>query len=95
VQWTRCPDGEVPARFLERVARLLSTDVQELPGAAPPAGGATSPLAPARPHRARRRTLYGAALAVALLAVGALMTYQFTHRGTAIGLVAVRSVSRA
>jgi TolB-like protein/Tfp pilus assembly protein PilF len=92
VQWTRCPAGEIPANFALRVARLLSPDDPGLSAAAPQAQGTLRPPAPARAHTGRRRARFGAAIAasaVALLAVGALITYQLTHRNAAIGLVAV------
>jgi len=88
VQWTHCPAGEVPARFVERVARLLSPDDLRAPTAAPEAGTMPSP-APARLHRSQRRLPIGAALVAALLAVGAVVVYKVAFRSAAIGMVAV------
>ena len=92
VQWSRLTAGETPPAFVERIAGLLSPEVQVSPAAglkAPStAGGAASSTA--RPRRAvRRRVLLGAGALVVALAAGAAVTYQMASRRAAIGLVAV------
>ena len=88
VQWTRLPAGEAAAAFVERVSRLLSSDDHISP-AAGPQGLGTTPTAVPTPRAPRRRMLIGASALVALLAVGAVVTFQMTARSAAIGSVAV------
>ncbi len=90
VQWTRLPDGDVPAAFVERVARLLAPAGQAVSAApAVAAPGERHPAALPGKAPARRRLLLGAALAVALVAVAAVVAFQANSRGGAIGSVAV------
>jgi TolB-like protein/Tfp pilus assembly protein PilF len=92
VQWTYLPAGEVPANFVERVSRLLSPDDHISPTADRQAVGAISTATPPQraPQRApRRRVLLGAGVLVALLAVGAVVTFQMITRSAVIGSVAV------
>jgi TolB-like protein/Tfp pilus assembly protein PilF len=89
VQWTACPAGQVPERFLERVARLLSPD-DRAPVSSDPAGtGSAAPLAPVqRGARANRRSA-GIALAALLLIGAAALVYKLFLSGTGISMVAV------
>src|ERR1700682_5379341 len=88
VQGPNARAGEVPANFVERVSRLLSPDDHILPTADAQALG-TSPTAVPTRRAPRRRVLFGVAGLAAMLAVGAVVTYQRTTRSAAIGLVAV------
>jgi TolB-like protein/Tfp pilus assembly protein PilF len=88
VQWTYAPAGELPANFVERVSRLLSPDDHMSPTANAQALG-TIPTAAPTWRAPRRRVLLGAGVLVALLAMGAVVTFQMTTRSAAIGLVAV------
>jgi len=88
VQWTNAPAGQVPANFVEQVTRILSPDDRILPIADAQAPGTIPPAVSAR-RAPRRRVLLSVAALVALLAVGAVVTYQRTTRSAAIGLVAV------
>jgi TolB-like protein len=86
VQWTACPEGEAPAKFLERIARLLSPDVQ----AAASQGRADAVSAALhRPRPARSRLLGGAALAALLLIAGAAVVYKKFSSSPGISMVAV------
>jgi TIR domain len=88
VQWTSCPAGEAPAKFVERVAHLLSPGDHKVPTANVQATG-TIPPAPARPRTPRRLVLIGAITVVALLVVGAVVAYKTAFHSAAIGMVAV------
>jgi TolB-like protein/Tfp pilus assembly protein PilF len=72
VQWTRLPGGETSPAFVDRVRRLLSPDSSAAPDPARSAGSAVVSGAPAprRLIRRQRRVLYGAIVAVAVLALG-------------------------
>lgn len=87
VQWTHCPAGEVPGKFIDRVAALLSPDTQPVSAAASQAP-AKRP-APVRETTFQRRWLTGATVVVALVAIGAGLARKLSLRSTAIGLVAV------
>ncbi len=87
VQWTHCPAGEVPGKFIDRVARLLSPDVPLVPGADSQARATRSSLV--RQPVLRRRGLMGAVIVVAVLAVGGGFAYMLSLRSAAIGLIAV------
>ena len=83
LQWTRLPDGETPAAFVERVQRLLNIEHQPMPAAArppePPAVAPPQAVAPgAAPVRlfARRSWLTWGLVAVALVTLG----YFAVHR---------------
>jgi hypothetical protein len=83
LQWTRLPDGETPAAFVERVQRLLNIEHQPMPAAArppePPAAAPPQAVAPgAAPVRlfARRSWLTWGLVAVALVTLG----YFAVHR---------------
>ena len=43
VQWTACPEGQVPAKFLERMAHLLSAGVQSPASQGPVQPGLAAP----------------------------------------------------
>jgi TolB-like protein/Tfp pilus assembly protein PilF len=81
VQWTHCPAGEVPAKFVERVARLLSPD--------PPAAAPMAAPAPARPRARRNLALAGIAIGIVLLGVAALIAHKTVLRSSEINMVAV------
>jgi TolB-like protein/Tfp pilus assembly protein PilF len=84
VQWTHCPAGEVPGKFVERIGRLLS------PGGHTAATKLSlAPLAPVRPGSPRQRLMIGFALGLALLAVGAAVVYKTVLRSAGINMVAV------
>jgi TolB-like protein/Tfp pilus assembly protein PilF len=87
VQWTHLPAGEVPVSFVERVSRLLSPSDHTSATADRQALG-TLPAA-ALPRRAPRRRVLLPTVLVALLAVGAVVTFEMTTRSTTIGSVAV------
>lgn len=86
VQWTRCPAGQVPAKFVERVAHLLSPDDHK---ANVHARGTIPPLVPTRPRTSRRLGLIGAVAVVVLVVVGAVVAYKTSFHSAAIGMVAV------
>jgi TolB-like protein/Tfp pilus assembly protein PilF len=81
VQWTHCPAGEVPAKFVEWVARLLSPD--------PPPAASMAPPAASRPQARRNLALAGLAIAIVLLGVGALIARKTVFRSSEINMVAV------
>lgn len=87
VQWTRAPGGEMAPALVERVSRLLSPAEQPAPaGRHEPA----RPFASTAPVRGSRRRMWiGIGALAALLVVGAIATYEFAARSSAIGLVAV------
>ena len=88
VQWTRAPAGELPAAFIERVSHLLSpTHPRSGPTVSPSPGPGPAAAAPRRTRR--RRVWTGVAALVALVVAGAVTTYQWQARRTAIRLVAV------
>jgi TolB-like protein/Tfp pilus assembly protein PilF len=72
VQWTRLPGGETSPAFVDWVGRLLSPDTSAAPGPARSAGSAVvgNAQAPRSLIRRQRRVLYGAIVAVAVLALG-------------------------
>jgi TolB-like protein/Tfp pilus assembly protein PilF len=82
VQWTHCPGGEVPGKFVERVAHLLSQDAM-------PAGAAAPSPKPARPGSRQHRWMVATALGLALLAMGAVVIYKTVLQSAAINMVAV------
>ena len=88
VQWTSLRDGEVPPSFVDRVARLLSSDASSPSSLA---ASAATPVATLNPQRAalRRRLLLGAAALAVLIAVGALLAFKLGTRSGAINSVAV------
>jgi TolB-like protein len=81
VQWIHCPGGEIPAKFVERVARLLSPD--------PPTAASMAQPSAARPHARRNLALAGLAIAIVLLGVGALLARKTVFRSSEINMVAV------
>ena len=87
VQWTRCPAGSLPEEFVDRVARLLASDVQLVPAADSPAP-AKAPSTVRQPAW-RRRGLIGTVMVIALLAFGAGVVYKLSSQSAAIGMVAV------
>jgi TolB-like protein len=89
VQWTRCPAGEAPAKFVERVVHLLSPDDHKVPTANAHAIGTIPPPASVRPSTSRRLGLISAVTVIALLIVGAVVACKTTFRSAAIGMVAV------
>ncbi len=72
VQWTRLPEGETSAAFVDRVRRLLSPDSSAAPDPARAAGSAVMRGAPGprRLIRRQRRMLYGTIVAGTVLALG-------------------------
>ena len=89
VQWTACPDGEVPAKFLERIAQLLSPGAQAMVSLGP----AEASLAASR--SVRSRLLGGAAFVAILLIGGAALLYKKATRSADISLVAVMPFENA
>ncbi len=92
VQWTACPDGEVPATFLERIAQLLSPGIQAGAGQGPGEGRLA---APHRSHTARSRLLGAAAFAAVLLIGAAALLYKKAIRSADISMVAVMPFENA
>ncbi len=89
VQWTRCPEGQVPAKLVERLAHLLSPDDHKVTTANVRASATIPPLAPTLPRTSRRLGLIGAVTVVVLLVVGAVVAYKTAFHSAAIGMVAV------
>jgi TolB-like protein/Tfp pilus assembly protein PilF len=89
VQWTRCPGGTVPAEFIDRVAHLLSPDSQPVAAEGRSMQGSRPAHAPVGPRTAQRRTTFYVALAAVLIAVGALVAYQWPSPSAPINMVAV------
>jgi TolB-like protein len=74
LQWSRLPEGETPPAFVERIARLLSSDPSPAtaphPAAAIPAPASREPLAgPVSTHKPQRVALL-IALLVAVIGIG-------------------------
>jgi TolB-like protein len=88
VQWTRCPAGEAPRAFVERVARLLSGDEPIAPRAGLH-GAAAIPGAARAPRALQRRHLLGLGVLVALAIVAAVVATRMIGRNGTIGVVAV------
>jgi TolB-like protein/Tfp pilus assembly protein PilF len=89
VQWTRCPAGQVPAKFVERVVHLLSLDDHKVPTANVHARGTIPPLVATRPRTSRRLGMIGAVTVAVLVVVGAVVAYKTAFHSAAIGVVAV------
>jgi TolB-like protein/Tfp pilus assembly protein PilF len=89
VQWTSCPAGHASAEFVARVARLLSADAHMTPAENPRAIGSLSAGAATGSRTSRRWALIVGALAISLVAVGALIAYKAPFRSGAIGMLAV------
>ncbi len=72
VHWTRLPNGETPAAFVEHIQRLLSGETHSAPDLARSASSAIASAAPAARGviRRRLRVVYMAIAAAVLLAVG-------------------------
>jgi TolB-like protein/Tfp pilus assembly protein PilF len=87
VQWTHCPAGEVPAKFVERIARLLSADEQGAATRDRPAAGAAAPSAPARARLPQHRLLIMVFALVLAASVG--LFYKVVFHGPGINMVAV------
>jgi serine/threonine-protein kinase len=87
VQWTRCPAGNLPEQFVDRVARLLASDVQPVPAADSPAP-AKAPATVRQPAW-RRRGLIGTVMVIALLAFGAGVVFKLSSQSAVIAMVAV------
>jgi TolB-like protein/Flp pilus assembly protein TadD len=88
VQWTRLPDGDTPATFVERVRRLLSGESQD-PGtesAAARVAAAASIPRPAVSLRRSKAALLGA-IAVVVIGLGYLVANRlvFSKHGAAVG----------
>ena len=90
VQWTRLPEGVIPAAFVECVRRLLSGELSPEPSRTAPADAAVS-AAPSirKPVRAawRTKTVLLATIAVVVVALGYLVANRllFLKRGTEVG----------
>jgi TolB-like protein len=73
VQWTRLPDGIAPARFVERVGRLLSGQGSREPiRTAPEADRASATATIRKPHRVswRSKAALSATIAVLMIVLG-------------------------
>jgi TolB-like protein/Tfp pilus assembly protein PilF len=86
VQWTSLPAGEVPASFVARISRLLSTGD---PVSSKPESAGLGTIAAPLPRPRRRHLLLGAAALAALLTVGGIVTLWMSTRSAAIGSLAV------
>ena len=81
VQWTRVPEGETSAAFVDRIRRLLSPESSAAPAPVSSIGSSPAAGPPPLAALARRRTgaLYGAIAAAAVLALGCFALARLTR----------------